>query len=126
MFLYGDNIRNTIVKPAADSNEQDITLTSAITHYKLGETISNDTGTKTGKLDVNAAKTVVTILNVSGGAWTTSDKYVDIVSTRHADGSDLLTSNSVFLAHEAYRHVANVGAVSGTEATVKSRLALLS
>ena len=124
--ILGDNIRNTIVKPAAgDSNEQDITLTSAITHYKLGETISNDTGTKTGKLlDVNAAKTVVTILNASGGAWTTSDKYVDIVSTRHADGSDLLTSNSTFLAHEAYhRHVANVGAVSGTEATVKSRLA---
>ena len=124
--ILGDNIRNTIVKPAAgDSNEQDITLTSAITHYKLGETISNDTGTKTGKLlDVNAAKTVVTILNATGGAWTTSDKYVDIVSTRHADGSDLLTSNSTFLAHEAYhRHVANVGAVSGTEATVKSRLA---
>ena len=124
--ILGDNIRNTIVKPAAgDSNEQDITLTTALTHYKLGETISNDTGTKTGKLlDVNAAKTVVTILNATGGAWTTSDKYVDIVSTRHADGSDLLTSNSVFLAHEAYhRHVANVGAVSGTEATVKSRLA---
>ena len=124
--ILGDNIRNTIIKPAAgDSNEQDITLTTALTHYKLGETISNDAGTKTGKLlDVNAAKTVVTILNASGGAWTTSDKYVDIVSTRHADGSDLLTSNSVFLAHEAYhRHVANVGAVSGTEATVKSRLA---
>ena len=123
--ILGDNIRNTIVKPAAgNSNEQDITMSTPLTHYKLGETIQNDTGTKTGKLlDINAAKTVVTILNASGGAWTTSDKYVDIVSTRHADGSDLLTSNSAFLAHEAYhRHVANVGAVSGTEATVKGRL----
>ena len=123
--ILGDNIRNTIVKPATgNSNEQDITLASALTHYKLGETISNDAGTKTGKLlDINAAKTVVTILNASGGSWTTSDKYVDIVSTRHADGSDLLTQNSIFIAHEAYhRHVANVGAVSGTEASVKSRL----
>ena len=123
--ILGDNIRNTIVKPATgNSNEQDITLASALTHYKLGETIYNQDGTKTGKLlDINAAKTVVTILNASGGAWTTSDQYVDIVSTRHADGSDLLTSNKTFIAHEAYhRHVSQVGAVSGTEASVKSRL----
>ena len=63
---------------------------------------------------------------VSGGLWTTSDKYVDVLSNKHGDASDLLSSNAEFLAHEAYhRHVANNGAVSGTEAVVKSRLQAL-
>ena len=124
--VLGDNIRNTIIKPAAgDSNEQDLTLTTALSSYKMGEIVSNDAGTKTAKLlDVNTAKTSVTILNVSGGSWTTSDKYVDVVDNKMADGSALLTSNATYIAHEVYhRHVANVGAVSGTEATVKARLA---
>ena len=97
--IIGDNIRNTIVKPApGNSNEQDLTLSSALTHFQLGETITNSDGTKTGKLlDVNAAKTVVTILNASGGAWTTSDQYVDIISNSHADGRDLLFDNKTFL-----------------------------
>ena len=123
--IIGDNIRNTIVKPAAgNSNEQDLTLTTALTSFQLGETISSADGTKTGKLlDINAAKTVVTILSVSGGAWTTSDQYVDIISNSHADARNLMIDNKTFLANEAYhRHVANQGAVSGTEATVKSRL----
>ena len=35
----------------------------------------------------------------------------------------MLTSNKTYIAHEVYhRHVANVGAVSGVEGTVKSRL----
>ena len=123
--IIGDNIRNTIVKPAAgNSNEQDLTLTTALTSFQLGETISSADGTKTGKLlDINADKTVVTILSVSGGAWTTSDQYVDIISNSHADARNLMIDNKTFLANEAYhRHVANQGAVSGTEATVKSRL----
>ena len=49
--IIGDNIRNTIVKPAAgNSNEQDLTLSSALTSFQLGETISSADGTKTGKL----------------------------------------------------------------------------
>ena len=58
--------------------------------------------------------------------WTTSDKYLDIVDNKHADARNLLNSNRLFIAWEAYhRHVANDGAVSGTEATVKTRLAEL-
>ena len=123
--IIGDNIRNTIVKPAAgNSNEQDLTLTSALTSFQLGETISSADGTKTGKLlDINAAKTVVTILSVSGGAWTNSDQYVDIISNSHADARNLMIDNKTFLANEAYhRHVANQGSVTGNESTVKSRL----
>ena len=49
-------IRNTIVKPApGNSNEQDLTLSSALTHFQLGETITNSDGTKVAKLlDVKA------------------------------------------------------------------------
>ena len=124
--ILGDNIRNTIVKanPSVNSNQQTLTLSSATTSYKKGEIVENDAGTKTAKvLDVNTAKTVFTVLNVTGGLWTTSDKYVDVVSNKDADGSTILTNNNEFIAWEAYhRHVANVGAVSGNESSVKARL----
>ncbi len=125
--LIGDNIRNTIIKPIAGNSDQITITVSALTSFRRGDVVENDTGTKTLKvLDVNAAKTEVIGLMVSGGLWTTSDKYVDVLSNKHGDASDLLTSNAEFLAHEAYhRHVANNGAVSGTEANVKSRLQAL-
>ena len=122
--LLGDNIRATVIKPSAgDSDLQALVLGSSVTSLKLGDTVSNSAGTKTGKvLDSDFANNVH-ILNLTGGVWTTSDKYVDIISNKHADARDLLNSNKTFIAHEAYhRHVANNGAVSGTEATVKSRL----
>ena len=125
--IIGDNIRNTIVKPIAGNSDQQTLTVAALTSFRRGDVVSNSAGTKTLKvLDVNDAKTEVIGLNVSGGLWTTSDKYVDVVSNKHADASDLLTNNAEFLAHEAYhKHVADVGAVSGTEATVKSRLQAL-
>jgi len=125
--IIGDNIRNTIVKPIAGNSDQQTLTVAALTSFRRGDVVSNSAGTKTLKvLDVNDAKTEVIGLNVSGGLWTTSDKYVDVVSNKHADAADLLTNNAEFLAHEAYhKHVADVGAVSGTEATVKSRLEAL-
>ena len=122
--LLGDNIRATVIKPAAgDSDLQALVLGTAVTSLKLGDTVSNSAGTKTGKvLDSDFANNVH-ILNLTGGVWDTNDKYVDIISNKHADAHDLLNSNKTFIAHEAYhRHVANNGAVSGVEATVKSRL----
>ena len=122
--VLGDNIRTTVVKPAAgNSNMQALTLGSSVTSLKMGDTVSNAAGTKTAKVLDSNHTNAVHILNVTGGLWTTSDKYVDIIGNKNADASDLLGTNATFIAHEAYhRHVANNGAVSGTEATVKSRL----
>ena len=122
--ILGDNIRTTVVNAASgNSSELNLELGSALTHIRNGDVVSNDSGTKTGKIIDNPSTTKVTIIPLTGGAWTTTDKYVDIVSNKNADASDLLTSNKTYIAHEVYhRHVANVGAVSGVEATVKSRL----
>ena len=122
--VLGDNIRTTVIKPAAgNSNHQDLGLAANQTHFKRGEIISNHDGTKTAKvLDTNGTNSVE-ILNVSGGVWDTNDKYVDLVSNKSSDAGNNLVANKQFMAYEAYhRHVANVGAVSGTEATVKTRL----
>ena len=122
--ILGDNIRTTIVKPATgNSNMQALTLGSSVTHLQMGDTVSNSAGTKTAKVLDSNHTNAVHILNVTGGLWNTSDKYVDIISNKNADASNLLGSNAIFIAHEAYhRHVANNGAVSGAEGTVKTRL----
>ena len=102
---------------------QALTLGSSVTHLQMGDTVSNSAGTKTAKVLDSNHTNAVHILNVTGGLWTTSDKYVDIISNKNADASNLLGSNSEFIAHEAYhRHVANNGAVSGLESAVKTRL----
>ena len=122
--LLGDNIRNTVIKPKSGaSNMQALVLGSSLTSLKLGETIENDAGTKTAKVLDSDFTNNVHLLNLTGGEWTTSDKYVDVVGNKNADASNLLTSNKTFIAHEVYhRHVANVSAVSGVEGTVKARL----
>ena len=123
--VIGDNIRTTNLDPkAGNSDEQDLVVNSGLTHVKLGETVSNYAGTKTAKVLKNPSTTTLTILPITGGAWTTTDKYVDIIDNKHADGSALITSNKTFLAHEAwYKYVADNSAnPSGTEATVKARL----
>ena len=122
--VIGDNLRSTSFSPASgNSDEQDLVFQSSATHVRWGEVVTNAAKTKTAKVMKHNTGTTLTLLPVTGGAWTTSDKYVDIVNNKHADGRDVLNNNRVFLAHEAYhRHVANVGAVSGTEATVKTRL----
>ena len=124
--VLGDNIRNTVVSAkAGNSNEQDLALASALTSFRLGDVVSNSAGNKTAKvLDINTAKTTVTILNVDGGAWTNSDKYVDITDNKHADASILLTTNKAFLAKEAWfaYTVANGSNPAGVQATVETRL----
>ena len=125
--IIGDNLRTSIIKPAAgDSNMQALGLTTNLTSIRFGETISNAAGTKTAMVLDSDYTANVHLLNLTGGEWTTGDKYLDIIDNKHADARNLLISNRAFIAHEAYhRHVANDGAVSGTEATVKSRLAEL-
>ena len=121
--LIGDNLRTSIIKPkfGLDSSMQAITLGTSVTHLKFGETISNSAGTKTAKVLDSDYATNVHLLNLTGGQWTTSDLYVDVVDNKHADASNLLTSNKTFIAHEAYhRHVANVGATAN-EATIKTQ-----
>ena len=125
--IIGDNLRTSIIKPAlGDSDMQALTLGANVTHLRFGETVTNAAGTKTAMvLDSDYANNVH-LLNLTGGEWTTTDKYVDIVNNKHADARDLLITNRAFIAAEAYhRHVANEGAVSGVEATVKARLASL-
>ena len=125
--IIGDNLRTSIIKPAAgNSNMQALGLTTNLTSIRFGETISNAAGTKTAMVLDSDYTANVHLLNLTGGEWTTGDKYLDIVDNKHADARNLLNSNRAFIAHEAYhKHVANDGAVSGTEATVKSRLAEL-
>ena len=125
--IIGDNLRTSIIKPAAgNSNMQALGLTTNLTSIRFGETISNAAGTKTAMVLDSDYTANVHLLNLTGGEWTTGDKYLDIIDNKHADARNLLISNRAFIAHEAYhRHVANNGAVSGTEATVKSRLAEL-
>ncbi len=122
--IYGDNLRTSVITPASgDSNMQALTLASNVTHLKFGDTVWNDLGTKSAMvLDSDYANNVH-LMNLTGGEWTISDKYVDIISNINSDASALLTANKTFIAWEAYhRHVASVGAVAGTESAVKTRL----
>ena len=125
--IIGDNLRTSIIKPAAgNSNMQALGLGANLTSIRFGETISNAAGTKTAMVLDSDYNTNVHILNLTGGVWDSNDKYLDIVDNKHADARDLLNANRMFIAWEAYhRHVALDGAVSGTEATVKNRLAEL-
>ena len=122
--VIGDNIRSTSFTPASgDSDELDLVFQTAATHVKLGDVVSNSAKTKTAKVMKHSTGTTLTLLPVTGGVWTTSDKYVDIINNKYADGRDVLNNNRVFLAHEAYhRHVANVGAVTGAAGGVKDQL----
>ena len=123
--IYGDNLRTSIIKPDTGnaSNMQALGLGSNLTSIRFGETISNAAGTKTAMVLDSDYTANVHIMNLTGGVWDANDKYLDIVDNKHADARDLINSNRSFIAHEAYhRHVANDGAVSGTEATVKTRL----
>ena len=125
--IIGDNLRTSIIKPAlGDSDMQALVLASNVTHLRFGETVTNSAGTKTAMvLDSDYANNVH-LLNLTGGVWTAADKYVDIVDNKAADARNLLITNRAFIAAEAYhRHAANEGAVTGTEATVKERLAAL-
>ena len=122
--IIGDNLRTSVVKPAiGDSDMQALTLAANVTSLKFGDTVYNHTKTKSAMVLDSDYQNNVHLMSMTGGAWTTSDKYVDITGNKGADAKNLLDTNRVFIAHEAYhRHVANVGAVSGVEGTVKGRL----
>ena len=123
--IIGDNLRTSVLKPAAgNSNMQAIVLGANVTHLKFGETVWNDAGTKSAMvLDSDYANNIH-LLNITGGEWTTGDKYVDLIDNKHADGADLLSANKNFLAHNAYhQHVADHGSVTGTEGDIKTKLA---
>ena len=123
--VIGDNLRTSVIKPdfGLDSDMQALVLGTSVTHLKFGDTISNAAGTKTAKVLDSDYATNVHLLNLTGGQWDVNDQYVDIVSHTHADAFNLITTNKAFIAAEAYhRHAANEGAVSGVEATVKTRL----
>ena len=125
--IIGDNLRTSVLKPAAgNSNMQALTLSSNVTHLKFGETVWNDSGTKSAMVLDSDYQNNIHLLNLVGGEWTTGDKYVDLVDNKHSDGSTLLENNKTFLAHQAYHaHTANEGAVQGTEGDIKTRLAAL-
>ena len=122
--IYGDNLRTSIVKPAAgDSSMQALTLANSVTHLKFGEVVTSADGTKTAMVLDSDYATNVHLLNMTGGPWTTSDKYVDIVNNKAADAFDLVQSNKSFIAHEAYhKYAADTATPTGDENTVKTRL----
>ena len=105
---------------------QALVLGDNVSSLRFGDTVWNSAGTKSAMVLDSDYQNNIHLLNIVGGEWTTADKYVDIVDNKHADARDLLSTNRAFIAAEAYhRHAANEGAVSGTEATVKERLAEL-
>jgi len=122
--IYGDNLRTSVITPKpGNSDMQALVLGDNVSSLRFGDTVWNSAMTKSAMvLDSDYANNVH-LMNMTGGDWTTGDKYVDIVDNKHADAEALITANAQYLAYEAYhRHVANEGAVSGVEATVKSRL----
>ena len=123
--IYGDNLRTSVIKPAAGNSDlQALVLGTNVNHLKFGETVWNHTKTKSAMVLDSDYQNNVHLLNMTGGQWTTGDKYVDIVDNKHADASNLLLTNKTFIAHEAYyRHVDNEGATGGTETVIRSRLA---
>ena len=122
--IIGDNLRTSVIKPATgSSNLQALTLSGSLSHVLFGDTISNHDGTKTAKVLDSDYSNNVHILNLTGGEWTTGDKYVDIVSHLSGDAHDLLLANKEFIAEDAYyQHVNTDGAVPGVEADVKAKL----
>ena len=125
--IIGDNLRTSVLKPSAgNSNMQALTLGTNVTHLKFGETVWNDSGTKSAMVLDSDYQNNIHLLNLTGGEWTTADKYVDLIDNKHSDGATLLENNKTFLAHQAYHaHTATEGAVQGTEADIKNRLAAL-
>ena len=126
--LVGDNLRTSIIQAASgSSNMQALVLASSLQHVKYGDVITNAAETKTAKvLDTDYANNIH-LLNISGGEWDVTDKYLDIVSHQSSDAKNLLDANRLFIAHEAWHRLQAVDPintpVSGDEATVKSRLA---
>jgi len=123
--VIGDNLRNSVIRPkSGNSDMQALYLASAVTHLKFGDIISNAAETKTAKILDSDYSQNVHLLNLTGGEWVATDKYINIVSHEHADARNSIIANKNFIAHEAYhRHVAQNGAVTGVGTTVRNKLA---
>ena len=106
---------------------QALVLGSSVTHLKFGETVWNDSGTKSAMVLDSDYQNNIHLLNLVGGEWTTGDKYVDLVDNKHADGAYLYEKNATFLATEAYHKfvVDESTAPTGVQATVIARLTQL-
>ena len=124
--LVGDNLRTSMIKPKSgfNSETQNLTLSQAADSFQYGDIVSNKTGTKTAKI-LESEANVITIQQVTGGAWNTSDLWTNTISNSSADAAALLTKNKTFLAHQAYyKFVVDQGAnPTGAGADVRTRLA---
>ena len=96
-----------------------------IENDKIKVVVSNKGGTKTARI-LESESNVVTILQVTGGAWNNSDLWTNTISNSAADANELLKSNRTFLAHQAYyAFVVGQGSnPSGAGPDVRSRLEL--
>ncbi len=106
--VVGDNIRTTKIRPASgDSKIQVISLPYAPTTVSYGSTIINGAGTKVARvMNSNYLETVITIMPITGGSWTTSDTWenggtditINSVETRtNAQATMFMLSNKTML-----------------------------
>ena len=123
--LVGDNLRTSMIKPKSgfNSNTQNLSLSTAADHFQYGDIVSNGAGTKTAQI-LESLGSVITILQVSGGTWNTTDTWTNTISHLSADAEDLLVRNKTFLAHQAYySYVEGQGSnPSGAGPTVRAKL----
>ena len=125
--LVGDNLRNSIVKPKSgfNSTSQTIVLATGIGQFQYGDIVSNQSGTKTAEiLEYLSGSRTLTIQQISGGNWTSADKWTNTLSHSSADAAALLLSNKTFLAHEGYYayQVANSAPPNGVQSQVIAKL----
>ena len=110
--IVGDNLRNSIIKPKSgfNSDTQTLILATGINHFQYGDTVSNKTETKTCKiLEYNSHTRTVTIEQLTGGAWSSADKFTNTESHQSADARNLLLANKSFLANNAYYALIGTG-----------------
>ena len=123
--LVGDNLRTSMIKPKAgfNSNTQNLSLTTAADHFQYGDIVFNGARDKSAKI-LESEGNVITIQQVTGGTWNTSDTWTNTVSHHSADAKNIIDDNSSFLANNAYyAYVNNQGSnPPGAGPTVRQRL----
>ena len=76
--IVGDNLRTSIIRPASgNSKTQILTIDTPVSgSISYGSTVANGAGTKVARvMEANYFQNKIEIMQVSGGAWTTSDTY---------------------------------------------------
>ena len=124
--LVGDNLRTSMIKPKSgfNSETQNITLATAADNFQYGDIVFNGARTKSAKV-LESESNVITIQQVTGGAWNSADTWTNTLSNSSADAANLLVSNKDFLAHYAYyKFVLDQSAnPTGAGADIRARLA---